>query len=83
MDLENRILLELFIGFSIEKYGSEILKYDGTPIASQSLHEAVYNIDTGEKTCNNAQIRLFGYMQNFFGNRTEEKKLLFILPTEI
>ena len=57
--------------FPLKKYGSEILKYDGTPIAKQSLHEAVYNIDTGEKTCNNAD-RLFGYMQNFFGNRTEE-----------
>ena len=47
------------LDFPLKKYGSEILKYDGTPIASQSLHEAVYNIDTGEKTF--ATMRRFGY----------------------
>lgn len=50
------------LDFPLKKYGSEILKYDGTPIASQSLHEAVYNIDTGEKDlqqCADSVIRLY------------------------
>lgn len=50
------------LDFPLKKYGSEILKYDGTPIATQSLHEAVYNIDTGEKDlqqCADSVIRLY------------------------
>lgn len=47
--------------FKLKKYGSPILKYDGTEIATQNLHEAVFNIDTGTKDlqqCADAVIRL-------------------------
>jgi hypothetical protein len=47
--------------FKLKPYGSLILKYDGTPIATQNLHEAVFNIDTGNKDlqqCADAVIRL-------------------------
>ena len=50
------------LDFPLKKYGSEILKYNGTPIATQSLHEAVYDIDTGEKDlqqCADSVIRLY------------------------
>lgn len=47
--------------FKLKPYGSQILKYDGTPVATQDLHEAVYDIDTGNKDlqqCADAAIRL-------------------------
>lgn len=47
--------------FPLKKYGSPILKYDGTPIATQNLHEAIFDIDTGNKDlqqCADAVIRL-------------------------
>lgn len=47
--------------FPLKKYGSPILKYDGTPIATQNLHEAVFDIDTGSldlQQCADAIIRL-------------------------
>lgn len=47
--------------FKLKPYGSKILKYDETPIATQNLHEAVFNIDTGNKDlqqCADAVIRL-------------------------
>lgn len=47
--------------FKLKKYGSPILKYDGTEIATQNLHEAVFIIDTGTKDlqqCADAIIRL-------------------------
>ncbi|MDV7697562.1 DUF4846 domain-containing protein [Chryseobacterium soli] len=47
--------------FKLKPYGSQIVKYDGTPIATQHLHEAVFNIDTGNKDlqqCADAVIRL-------------------------
>ena len=47
--------------FKLKPYGSQILKYDGTPIATQHLHEAVFDIDTGNKDlqqCTDAVIRL-------------------------
>ena len=47
--------------FKLKPYGSKILKYDGTPIATQNLHEAVFDIDTGSKDlqqCADAVIRL-------------------------
>lgn len=50
------------LDFPLKKYGSEILKYNGVPIATQSLHEAVYDIDTGEKDlqqCADSVIRLY------------------------
>lgn len=50
------------LDFPLKKYGSEILKYDGNPIAIQSLHEAIYDIDTGEKDlqqCADSVIRLY------------------------
>ncbi|MBL1219543.1 hypothetical protein JET18_01770 [Chryseobacterium sp. L7] len=53
---------EYFIeNFKLKPYGSQILKYDGTPIAAQDLHEAVFDIDTGTKDlqqCADAAIRL-------------------------
>lgn len=47
--------------FNLKPYGSPILKYDGTPISTQHLHEAVFDIDTGNKDlqqCADAVIRL-------------------------
>jgi hypothetical protein len=47
--------------FKLKPYGSQILKYDGTPIATQHLHEAVFDIDTGTQDlqqCADAVIRL-------------------------
>jgi hypothetical protein len=47
--------------FPLKKYGSQILKYDGSPIATQNLHEAVFDIDTGNldlQQCADAVIRL-------------------------
>ena len=47
--------------FKLKPYGTKILKYDGTEIATQNLHEAIYNIDTGNKDlqqCADAFIRL-------------------------
>jgi len=50
------------LNFPLEKYGTEILKYDGSSIATQNLHEAVYKIDVGEKDlqqCADSVIRLY------------------------
>ncbi len=47
--------------FKLKPYGSQILKYDGSPIATQHLHEAIFDIDTGSKDlqqCADAVIRL-------------------------
>jgi len=47
--------------FQLKPYGSKILKYNGTEIATQNLHEAILNIDTGNKDlqqCADAVIRL-------------------------
>lgn len=47
--------------FELKEYNSPILKYDGTKIATQNLHEAIFNIDTGAKDlqqCADAIIRL-------------------------
>ncbi|MBV8327946.1 DUF4846 domain-containing protein [Chryseobacterium sp.] len=35
--------------FTLKPYGSQILRYDGIPISTQYLHEAVFDIDTGDK----------------------------------
>ena len=46
--------------FKLKPYGSPILKYDGVPVSSQHLHEAVFDIDTGNKDlqqCADAAIR--------------------------
>ena len=47
--------------FPLQKYGSPILKFNGEMIAGQNLHEAVLDIDTGERDlqqCADAIIRL-------------------------
>ncbi|SEG03927.1 protein of unknown function (4846) [Halpernia humi] len=47
--------------FKLKPYGSKILKYDGAPISTQNLHEAIFDIDTGTKDlqqCADAVIRL-------------------------
>lgn len=47
--------------FRLKPYGAPILQYDGTPISTQFLHEAVLDIDTGTKDlqqCADAIIRL-------------------------
>ncbi len=48
--------------FPLKKYGSPILKYDNTEIATQHLHEAVFDLDTGTKDlqqCADSVIRLY------------------------
>ncbi len=32
--------------FKLKPYGSQILRYDNSPISTQHLHEAVFDIDT-------------------------------------
>lgn len=52
---------EYIESFPLKAYGSPILKYDGTEIATQHLHEAIFDIDTGTKDlqqCADAIIRL-------------------------
>ena len=52
---------EYIESFPLKTYGSPILKYDGTEIATQHLHEAIFDIDTGTKDlqqCADALIRL-------------------------
>ena len=47
--------------FKLKPYGAKILKYDGTPIATQNLHEAIFDISVGTKDlqqCADAVIRL-------------------------
>lgn len=47
--------------FKLKPYGTKILKYDGTPIVTQNLHEAVFDISVGTKDlqqCADAVIRL-------------------------
>ncbi len=47
--------------FKLKPYGSQILRYDDAPISTQHLHEAVFDIDTGNKDlqqCADAVIRL-------------------------
>ncbi|WP_374465271.1 DUF4846 domain-containing protein [Chryseobacterium sp.] len=47
--------------FKLKPYGSPIFKYDGTPVSTQHLHEAVFDIDTGNKDlqqCADAAIRM-------------------------
>ncbi|WP_312298472.1 DUF4846 domain-containing protein [Chryseobacterium sp.] len=47
--------------FKLTPYGSQILRYDDAPISTQHLHEAVFDIDTGNKDlqqCADAVIRL-------------------------
>ncbi|UEQ78994.1 DUF4846 domain-containing protein [Chryseobacterium arthrosphaerae] len=47
--------------FKLKPYGSQILRYDGAPVSTQHLHEAVFDIDTGNKDlqqCADAVIRL-------------------------
>lgn len=47
--------------FKLKPYGSQILRYDGSPISTQHLHEVVFDIDTGDKDlqqCADAVIRL-------------------------
>ncbi len=47
--------------FKLKPYGSKILKYNGTPIATQNLHEAVFDISVGNRDlqqCADAIIRL-------------------------
>ncbi|KAB1230263.1 DUF4846 domain-containing protein [Chryseobacterium viscerum] len=47
--------------FKLKPYGTQILKYDGTPISTQHLHEGVFDLDTGNKDlqqCADAAIRM-------------------------
>lgn len=58
---EARSFAHFIENFELKKYNTPILKYDGTEIATQNLHEAVFNIDTGTKDlqqCADAIIRL-------------------------
>lgn len=53
---------EFLLNFPLKKYDAKILKYDGTPITTQSLHEAVYDIDIGNKDlqqCADSVIRMY------------------------
>lgn len=53
---------EFLVNFPLKKYGAQIHRFDGNPIATQSLHEAIYDIDTGEKDlqqCADSVIRLY------------------------
>ena len=61
VDTEKNSFEEYIENFPLKKYGSPILKYDGTEIATQHLHEAIFDIDTGTKDlqqCADAIIRL-------------------------
>ena len=57
---------EFLVNFPLKKYGAQIHRFDGNPIATQSLHEAIYDIDTGEKDlqqCADSVIKLYaGYL---------------------
>ncbi|MDC8105349.1 DUF4846 domain-containing protein [Chryseobacterium sp. PTM-20240506] len=47
--------------FTLKPYKSKILRYDGNPISTQHLHEAIFDIDTGDQDlqqCADAVIRL-------------------------
>lgn len=47
--------------FKLKPYGSQILRYDESPISTQHLHEAIFDIDTGNKDlqqCADAVIRM-------------------------
>lgn len=53
---------DFLLNFPLEKYGTQILKFNNTPILTQDLHEAVYKIDIGEKDlqqCADSVIRLY------------------------
>lgn len=54
--------------FKLKPYGTKILKFDGTPIGTQNLHEAVFDISVGTKDlqqCADAVIRLRAeYLKN-------------------
>ena len=61
VDTEKNSFEEYIENFPLKKYGSPILKYDGSEIATQNLHEAIFDIDTGTKDlqqCADAIIRL-------------------------
>ena len=61
VDTEKNSFEEYIENFPLKKYGSPILKYDGSEIATQDLHEAIFDIDTGTKDlqqCADAIIRL-------------------------
>ena len=48
--------------FELEKYGAPILKFNGTPLNIQNLHEAIFNIDVGKEDlqqCADSVIRLY------------------------
>lgn len=53
---------EFLQNFPLKKYGTEILRFDGNPISTQTLHEAVFDIDTDEKDlqqCADSVMRLY------------------------
>lgn len=61
MNVHQNSFEEYIENFPLKKYGSPILKYDGTEIGTQHLHEAIFDIDTGTKDlqqCADAIIRL-------------------------
>lgn len=52
---------EFLVNFKLKPYRTPILRYDQTPITTQNLHKAIYDIETGEKDlqqCADAVIRL-------------------------